>query len=63
LAACTARIPVARRLLARLQGFPDWFVFLGTLVQQYQQVGNAVPPPLAAAVGRSVLAARYLEIL
>jgi len=54
---------ISVREAARLQGFPDWFVFLGTLVQQYQQVGNAVPPPLAAAVGRSVLAARYLEML
>lgn len=45
------------REAARLQGFPDTFVFVGDhLSKQYEQVGNAVPPPLAAALGRSVRA-------
>lgn len=40
------------REAARLQGFSDTFVFDGVhLSKQYEQVGNAVPPPLAAAIG------------
>lgn len=42
------------REAARLQGFPDSFVFLGTLSDQMQMIGNAVPLPLAEAVGRHV---------
>lgn len=42
------------REAARIQSFPDHFVFTGTQGQQFAQVGNAVPPLLAEAVGRSI---------
>lgn len=42
------------REAARLQGFPDHFEFIGTLAEQMQLVGNAVPLPLAEAIGKHV---------
>lgn len=38
-----------------LQGFPKRFVFCGNLSEQFQQVSNAVPPPLAKGVARSIM--------
>lgn len=37
-----------------LQGFPEWYVIEGTLSAQIRQVADAVPPPLAAAIGKSI---------
>ncbi len=45
---------ISVREAARLQTFPDSFVFCGTKDKQYQQVGNAVPPILAKAIAESL---------
>ncbi|WFR62974.1 DNA cytosine methyltransferase [Paenibacillus amylolyticus] len=46
---------VSIREAARLQTFPDNFVFMGSKDAQYQQVGNAVPPLLGRAVADQLL--------
>ncbi|MFB7517927.1 DNA cytosine methyltransferase [Streptomyces sp. NPDC056144] len=40
---------------AIIQGFPGDWIFDGGKTAQYRQVGNAFPPPVAAAVGRSIM--------
>lgn len=56
--------PYENRLLtvreqARLMGYPDYFIFYGGRDEQYNMVGESVPPPLALAIAEEV--ARYLD--
>jgi DNA (cytosine-5)-methyltransferase 1 len=47
---------ISVRESARLQGFADTFIWPDVIprLQQYRQVGNAVPPPIAAAIARHI---------
>ncbi|EON3038124.1 DNA cytosine methyltransferase [Enterococcus faecium] len=42
------------RELARLQSFPDTFIFKGNSIMVQQQIGNAVPPKLSLAIAKEV---------
>jgi DNA (cytosine-5)-methyltransferase 1 len=45
---------LTERECARIQGFPDDYIFLGNKQQVYEQIGNAVPPPMARAIAECI---------
>lgn len=49
------------REMARLHGFPDWFRLHATKWHGARQIGNAVAPPMARAIGQEVLAAAHIQ--
>lgn len=48
---------ISVREAARLQSFPDGFVFCGTMNPAFRQIGNAVPPLMAKALATTILCA------
>ena len=53
---------VSAREAARLQSFPDDYIFYGTKDSVYQQIGNAVPPVLGRAIAEVVLSLLKIEV-
>lgn len=51
------------RMTARIQAFPDTWQFAGGKTSVYRQIGNALPPLVAQAVGASILAAVASKVI
>ncbi len=47
--------PLTNRERARIQSFPDDFIFKGSIAEVRRQIGNAVPPKFAAAIAKSMV--------
>lgn len=52
----TQNRPLSVKEYARIQQFPDNWIFTGTTAAKYRQIGNAVPVGLAEAIGNAVIA-------
>jgi len=55
--------PLTNRERARLFGYPDEFIFIGSISQVRKQIGNSVPPPAAKALAEQLLPAFSAKIL
>jgi DNA (cytosine-5)-methyltransferase 1 len=49
------------QMAAKIQGFPEDWVFTGGKTASYRQAGNALPPPLAFAVAQAIQRALRAE--
>jgi DNA (cytosine-5)-methyltransferase 1 len=47
--------PFTVREYARIQTFPDEWIFAGSMNEQYKQIGNAVPVNLGKSIGESIV--------
>ena len=47
--------PLSVHEYARIQQFPDDWIFIGTTASKYRQIGNAVPIGLAEAIGKAII--------